>query len=815
MVFANYLRGLAACTSLAALSNGLLFGVEPEPGELSSDPGDSAVVRLVLQQESIQPPDFAPLTTPDSITLADVQGGDPFALFEAASRPGFQSKEGQSVDTTAAAQTIVALTGEALAPGIRETGPLEIVPPSAFALVNIPDVTESIIETSTSPTLRARRRSPISFEPRIRGYAGGQIYTTFDGAFIGPVRNDLDGVLSKIDRSLLANTEVISGPYGLRYGSGFAFLTFDTIPTPRFEDREHHLRLGSFFRANGGQMYNTATLLGGGERAGYFANVGYRKGSDYESGDGLDIPSSYEALNLFTGVGFDINDETRSETRFTLMDQGETEYALQFFDVDDLNHYGISHSIIHRNEDSGFGYRLDGWFSHTDFYGNTDLYGKRRPDYPVLQRVDQALRIASNLSPTGPEQFRADVGGRIQLAGLRAGVSHQFDEESSVGAGADFRFIQQEIDEYYDLSQFGAGFFNTGLPRAEVYDPGFYVEGASGVTDNWNIAVGARLGFASTRANEGDVLNNANSNFTDINGDVNRDLDVSDILGSFYISNDFVLTDVWRSRIGMGYAERLPDLTERYSDGLFLSVIQGGFNRIIGDPELRKERNWQVDVRFDADYDDCRLRLSAFHAWILDYITYAANVVSDPQGARLLQVLNTEYATLAGCELYGEADLSRSLQAFGSLTYLDGRDREIRQPLSAIYPLESRIGLRWSDYSRLNAWGVESGLRLVDNQDRLGTVRPVGGAGPNASFIRLESETPGFVTAYIRGYYSPSDNVNFTYGVENLFDRDYYEHLNLRLPGQPAPPVAGAQAFGPTIVYSPGITPYVGVEFEY
>jgi outer membrane receptor protein involved in Fe transport len=106
---------------------------------------------------------------------------------------------------------------------------------------------------------------------------------------------------------------------------------------------------------------------------------------------------------------------------------------------------------------------------------------------------------------------------------------------------------------------------------------------------------------------------------------------------------------------------------------------------------------------------------------------------------------------------------------------------------------------------------------MVANQDRLGTVRPVGGAGAGADAIRLETETPGFVTAYIRGYFSPSDGLSFTYGVENLFDRNYYEHLNLRLPAQtfpqPAPP--GAQDFAPTIVYSPGITPYFGVEVEY
>ena len=93
------------------------------------------------------------------------------------------------------------------------------------------------------------------------------------------------------------------------------------------------------------------------------------------------------------------------------------------------------------------------------------------------------------------------------------------------------------------------------------------------------------------------------------------------------------------------------------------------------------------------------------------------------------------------------------------------------------------------------------------NQDRLGTVRPVSGAGPSATPIQLETETPGFTVAYVRGYLIPSDGINITFGIENLFDKNYYEHLNLRLPAQ--------GAFPETIVLSPGITPYFGVEVEY
>ncbi len=782
---------------------------EPEFGFLEyaqslSDNGAVLPVQFESTESEIQQPAdfggradrFASLRTTNDAGELD------FSRLSELLRPALPTATNTQLNNQTQLDAYERITGEPIATGVLQTAPLEIVPASTFSLLSVPDVTESMIRGATTPTVQARRRSPIALEPRIRGYSGGQLYVTLDNAFIGPVRNDLDGVLSKVDQSLIASTQVISGPYGLRYGSGFSFIAVDTIPTPRYEDGwENHVRLGTHVRTNGGQTYNTATLLGGGERAGYFANVAYRNGSDYEAGNGLKIPSSYDAFNIFSGVGIDLNDDTRMVTKFSHVNQGETEYAAQFFDVNQMTHYGLTHSIIHQNEQSGFGYRIDGWYNNTSFDGDTSQAGKRRTDFPVLQRVDRALELATG--NTG--QFLGDVNGDITIAGFRAGINHQFDQETSVAAGTDFRYVQQNINENYDLSQFGIAdpLFSTGLPTSEIYDPGLFAEFATGMTDDWNTAIGARLAFDSTRADPNDLREN--SNFEDPLGNVNRDLNVSDVLGSFYFTNDLQLTSVWKAWFAVGYAERLPDLTERYSDGLFLSVIQSGFSRLIGNPEVDKERNCQLDARFDGEWTNARIRLGGFHAWIMDYITYEANVIGDPIGARLLQVINTDYATMTGFEGYGELDLSEGFQAFGNLTYLEGTDRGIDQPLSSISPLEGRIGLRWFDVSDENAWGFESGVRMVARQDRLGTLRPVAGGGNTP--ITLETPTPGFATAYIRGYFSPSDGINFTGGIENLFNKNYLEHLSLRLPATPD--------FVQTRVLSPGITPYVGVEMEY
>jgi outer membrane receptor protein involved in Fe transport len=257
---------------------------------------------------------------------------------------------------------------------------------------------------------------------------------------------------------------------------------------------------------------------------------------------------------------------------------------------------------------------------------------------------------------------------------------------------------------------------------------------------------------------------------------------------------------------GFGHGQRAPTLIERYSDGLFLGIAQSGFTRVIGDPDLDEERDWQVDIGLQADYGYWRGRAAVFHAWVDDYVTLDGSTVTDPplfESARLFRFTNTEEATLAGFEVSGEYDWSDYLSPFATMKYVEGRDQIINAPLTQIPPLDSVVGIRLHEPSLERFWSVEFAARIVDNQDRLGTVRS--GAGTTI----IEEETPGFTVWHLRSYYNYTRDLTFTAGIENLFDRNYQEHLDLRLRG-PADFPGGV-----TRVLAPGITPYFGVDWTF
>ena len=94
-------------------------------------------------------------------------------------------------------------------------------------------------------------------------------------------------------------------------------------------------------------------------------------------------------------------------------------------------------------------------------------------------------------------------------------------------------------------------------------------------------------------------------------------------------------------------------------------------------------------------------------------------------------------------------------------------------------------------------------------QDQPGAIRE---PYPNPTgAVTVEEPTPGFVVCNLRGYYNYSKNLSFVGGINNLFDKNYQEHLDLRLTGP-----EGTSSQGVTYrVLEPGISPYMGINWTF
>jgi outer membrane receptor protein involved in Fe transport len=329
-------------------------------------------------------------------------------------------------------------------------------------------------------------------------------------------------------------------------------------------------------------------------------------------------------------------------------------------------------------------------------------------------------------------------------------------------------------------------------------DPGVFAEWSTPVTDAWTSSVGARADFLNTTARSV----RAGSSLPGGNAYLKQD----DILYAFYCTNSYKLNEHNTLTGGFGYAQRPPTLIERYADGLFISSLQSGFTRMTGDPRLNPERDWQIDLGLNVDYEKWRGHANCFQSWVLDYVTYEDESVIIPNpfsDARLLRYTNTPVATLSGFDLYGEYDMLPRITPFGRMAYVYGRDQTLGAPLPGISPMESTVGLRFHDTEKGQRWGFDVAARMAATQDQLGMIRMIGGS------TVVEQRTPGFTTCYIRGYWNMRKNLRLIAGIDNIFNRAYQEHLDLRQSG-PA-----NFNFAETRVMQPGFSPYAGINWVY
>lgn len=654
------------------------------------------------------------------------------------------------------------------------------------------DLGDLLNRSKSTRGVTIQQRTPIVSETRVRGQRVGQVLAS--GSYWAPARMDLDTMMSKIDSRLIDNAILIKGPYAASYGPGHRFVDLDFIHSPRFASGQQLGGLTSAnYNTNGQQWSGRQSIWGGGYDYGFHVSYGHRTGNDYETGAGFTLPTSYKSRDIFAAIGKDISAHESIEFNLIRLDQTDVEFPGLVFDLDFLVTDG--YEVTYTNDAPGFADRFTAevWYNRTRFEGDTLRAGKNA-QIPTL--------VFDLFSPSGTNGFAITDGDSLS-AGYRFESSYLFANawgyERELRFGTDLIFLNQELNDIEPLAP--ATDNNFPIPRSHSLDIGVYMESVDTVSEQLTIKSGMRFDGVIT-----DAEDNVDGVPVPVSTLKFSDLDQDFILGSAFVTGNYRLNEFWTLDVGGGFSMRPPTLTELYVDNSFIGSLQRGLTFLEGDPRLKSEKSLQVDI--GTQYDDQRLQLGLFghHAWIHDYITYdliapGGGIDGFPQGAAFV---NTDIATLAGVEAYGQYEVLPAISVFGNISYVEGRDHARndparlstvtnrsnvnldQEPLPGIAPLESRLGLLIQDPSPQKRWGVEYAIRIVDNQDRIATSLE-------------EVATPGFTTMDLRTFYR-FRQLLLTAGVENLTDKFYQEHIDYRT------------GLG---VFRPGVSFYFGTEITY
>lgn len=575
------------------------------------------------------------------------------------------------------------------------------------------DIGNLLFKSPSVISVDTQHRNPIITDPRVRGSRVGALAAS--GSHWVPARIDLDTMLSKIDSRIVEETVVIKGPYSALYGPGFQFIDVTLQPAPRYGQKfENHGSTGLDYKTNGENWYGRQSIWGGQSDWGYRVSYGHRTGNDYDSGNGIQIPSSFKSRDVEVALGADLTRQSNVDFHYLRLDQTDLELPGQAFDIDFLVTDG--YEVIYRSQEQRYFDQIEfrSWYNRTRFDGSAQRPGKR-DQFPIFD--SRGLTLFTDVDSMS--------------AGYRAMGSWEDCNGSRFTTGADLRYVKQELNEF-------ANGFNSPIPRSHSSNPGLFLEASTPTGNPFIVRAGGRVDWVLMN------IDDEESELAEVTPDdipyaalVGSDqFDQEDTFASAYIAADYRLDRCSNVGLSFGFAQRPPNLTERYAAEPFMFLLQNGLNTVTGDPTLKPEKLWQLDLSYHYYTPRLRSGVTGFFAWAHDYITFENLSIerfppSGNPGQTNLKYVNTSFATFAGVEWYGEFDASRRITPFATMKYVQGTDHTRRgdfdtipadrvnniviastrdfdrprgfdsgvagansEPLPGILPLEARIGVR-------------------------------------------------------------------------------------------------------------------------
>jgi iron complex outermembrane receptor protein len=219
--------------------------------------------------------------------------------------------------------------------------------------------------------------------------------------------------------------------------------------------------------------------------------------------------------------------------------------------------------------------------------------------------------------------------------------------------------------------------------------------------------------------------------------------------------------------LGLGRKTRAPSYLERYA-WLPLEVTGGlgDGNNYVGDLDLDHEVSYEVEGGFEWRNDRIYLAPRAYYRQVDDYIQGVLStdmdviMVSSMNGDTSPLVYSNVEAEFYGFDVAYGIDLPCRLEFEGTLGWVRGKRRDTHDDLYRIAPLHGRSTLTY----RREFWSVSLESVYAARQSHV-------------SAENSEKKTGAYGIANVFGSWEVSKGVVLDFGIENVFDKSYGDHL--------------------------------------
>lgn len=614
--------------------------------------------------------------------------------------------------------------------------------------------------------VNAVRRGPIGLDPVIRGLRETEVGVYLDGTRMfpaGPAR--MDSPMSHFDPTAVRKMEVVKGPYALTWGAGnLSAIRVETQDVFTEQSGMLHGTLLSGYDGNlgaeemGGDLYGSFS-----DAVSFWAHGAWRQGDDYAAGGGQSVPADFVSGEGRGKLGFRLGRDSRLTMAGGYQDQGRLDYPGRLLDA----------LLFHTLNLSGR-YQLS---RGTGVVRSVDVLAYVNTVDHEMDNENKPTADAANI----PLPFGMDVhvDAEIDVAGGRVAAEFVPDPDWRIELGGDaYRTWRNAVRTIRRR--------DTGMelpvspslmwPGATIWDEGAFVR-ATRSAGNLSLSMTGRLDLVQADA---DTI----SDFFAAN--VGTNLSKSEVNVSSAVSLSVAASPRWTISLGAGSAVRTADATERYSDRTPASKAQISAE-FMGNPDLAPERSSQADLWVEGHYPRVSLRSNVFARRVDNYITITP---TEPALTKLLPLSpDVVYTYVNGDASFWGVEGSAAIVLADPLlldlggSYLWGQDLLLDEPALGISPVELHAGLRYEEVGGL--FYGEGLTRYVGKQNRVATTRGELTTNQTASIL----PTGDYATFDLRGGVRPLPGLEFRFGVLNLTNVLYANHLNAKNPfsGTPVP----------------------------
>jgi iron complex outermembrane recepter protein len=616
----------------------------------------------------------------------------------------------------------------------------------------------------TIPNVSGIRKGGASIDPVIRGFKFGQIGVILDNGIKieNGCPNRMDPVTARVEAEDIEKIEVVKGPFALRYGSSFGGLINLLTEQPHpYDTFQIHAHAQYGFETNWNGQKEHFSINGGNKKIYFLVSGGYKNYGSYESGnlEGHDTTfnSSFRKFNYNLKIGYSLSKKHSLIASYGKVCARDVRYPALPMDekADDTQIMSLDYKGINLG-DKFKAINSKIYCSIVDHLMDNSM----RPGYDTKQMVSSVDAV--------------NMGGRAEAI-------FQFNAHKLI-TGLNYENIMKDGTRTMTMQMMGTT--STKLSNlwynAVIQNTGLLANYSHSFS---SYEVTASIRFDYNVANSDDTLKIVKNDVEYFNKTGSQYLNFSASAGITKNINDHLSLSVVIGRV-----VRSPNMLER-----FIKVLTVGYDNYdyLGNPQLKPETNNEGDLTLKYFKDNIGdIYLNGFYSYVRDYITSVRlppSVVT-PQTQGVLgvkQFVNTDHVTFYGFEFgytspekfrlggtvvaaYTYAVIPEDTKYITSGTQVIGETTITNDALPEIPPFETTIGVSYK-FMQGNIVPKISVRAVADQR--------------HTSLAFYEPYTPGFALLNFSVKYKVNKYAEINVGINNIFDRAYYEHLNRKIIG--------------------------------